>query len=203
MHRFANIIAVAVLGATLAAFLLGVALGNPIPEMFLTAVALAVAVVPEGLPVAFTVAMALGVHRMAQRNAIVRSLPAVETLGSTDAIGSDKTGTLTANRMTVLQAWTPDGWVWFPAEDAPDEDATAAAAALDTAPAGALATTLRTAVLTNEADLVLEGGEVVDHRGDPTEWALLVAARDAGVDPAALRATTDELATVPFETEAR
>lgn len=203
MHRFANIVAVAVLGATVVAFLLGVALGNPVPEMFLTAVALAVAVVPEGLPVAFTVAMALGVHRMAQRDAIVRSLPAVETLGSTDAIGSDKTGTLTANQMTVLQAWTPEGWVSFPSDGAPPAGAVAAADVLDAAPDGALATTLRTAVLSNEAELVLDGDEVVDHRGDPTEWALLVAAREAGLDPAALRRDATILATVPFETEAR
>jgi P-type E1-E2 ATPase len=115
MNRFANLIGVVVLGATVVAFLLGVSLGEDVNEMFLTAVALAVAVIPEGLPVAFTVAMALGVHRMAQRNAIIRSLPAVETLGSTNTIGSDKTGTLTQNRMTVLRAWTNDGFFASPA----------------------------------------------------------------------------------------
>jgi magnesium-transporting ATPase (P-type) len=204
MHRFANTIAVAVLGATLVAFLLGVAMGSPVDEMFLTAVALAVAVVPEGLPVAFTVALALGVHRMAQRNAIVRSLPAVETLGSTNAIGSDKTGTLTANRMSVLRAWTPDGWVAFSAE--PEELRGGAALARDivaAAPHGPLASALTTAVLSNEADLVLADGEVTEHRGDPTEWALLVAARDAGLEPTPLRDRAAVLATVPFETEAR
>ncbi|WP_052668463.1 cation-translocating P-type ATPase [Nitriliruptor alkaliphilus] len=204
MRRFANIIAVVVLGATVVAFVLGVALGTPADQMFLTAVALAVAVVPEGLPVAFTVAMALGVHRMAKRNAIIRSLPAVETLGSTDTIGSDKTGTLTANRMTVLLGWTGDGWVSF-AGTAHEPGGTRRDArdVVSADPCGALADSLRTAILSSEADLILDGDEIVDHRGDPTEWALLVAAREAGLAHVDVRRQHPELASVPFEAQAR
>ncbi len=204
MHRFANIIAVAVLGSTVVAFVLGVALGEPLQEMFLTAVALAVAVIPEGLPVAFTVAMALGVHRMAQRNAIIRSLPAVETLGSTDVIGSDKTGTLTANRMTVRRAWTTDGWVFFGDEDGDDEaELEPASAHVEERPDGALMAALRTAVLSNESSLIVRDNGEVEHRGDPTETALLVAAREVGIGPGALRDEVPELATVPFESDLR
>ena len=209
MNRFANIIAIAVLSSTVVAFFLGLALGGEVQEMFLTAVALAVAVVPEGLPVAFTVAMALGVRRMAQRNAIIRSLPAVETLGSTNTIGSDKTGTLTANRMTLVRGWSPDGWVRFVEEDGGDggdgdaDEVVAARDHLDEHPDGALASSVRTAVVTSEAELVIEDGEVVDHRGDPTEIALLAAARAVGQDPRKLREEAEILAHVPFESDLR
>jgi magnesium-transporting ATPase (P-type) len=211
MHRFANIIGVAVLASTAVAFFLGLALGGEINEMFLTAVALAVAVVPEGLPVAFTVAMALGVHRMAQRNAIIRSLPAVETLGSTDTIGSDKTGTLTQNRMTVLRAWTPDGWYAIgeqgrellgQADDLVDGADHAARDGQDP-----LSQSIRTAVLSNESDIKLhtteEGEDTFEHRGDPTETALLEAAYRVGIDVEDLRVDHELLADVPFESERR
>jgi len=215
MDRFANIIAIAVLSSTVVAFVLGLALGGDVQEMFLTAVALAVAVVPEGLPVAFTVAMALGVRRMAERNAIIRSLPAVETLGSTNTIGSDKTGTLTANRMTLVRGWTLDGWVRFhwdaddddghgdPDGDADGDGLPDAADHLDDHPDGALASSIRTAVITSEAELVVEDGEVIERRGDPTEVALLAAARAVGRDPMALRRDAEVLAHVPFESDLR
>jgi magnesium-transporting ATPase (P-type) len=205
MRRFANIIAVAVLASTVVAFLLGVALGEAPSEMFLTAVALAVAVVPEGLPVAFTVAMALGVRRMAHRNSLIRSLPAVETLGSTDVIGSDKTGTLTANQMTVLRGWSSAGWVTFSDEpsEVTEEDDAGARHHVDEDPDGPLARALRSATISNEAALVDRDDGSVEHRGDPTESALLVAAREAGLDPTNLRDDATVLATVPFESDLR
>jgi magnesium-transporting ATPase (P-type) len=205
MRRFANVIAVAVLGSTLVAFLLGVTFGEPLDTMFLTAVALAVAVVPEGLPIAYTVAMTLGVHRMAQRNAILRSLGAVETLGSTDTIGSDKTGTLTANRMTVLRAWTVDGWVSFhqDGEDVLGDDLPDAQAHLAERPGGALARTMRNAIASSEAALVTHGDEILEHRGEPTETALLEAGHRLGLYATSRTAPAGVLAFVPFESDLR
>ena len=206
MHRFANLIAVVILATTVLAFVLGVALGEPVDEMFLTAVALAVAVIPEGLPVAFTVAMALGVRRMAQRNALIRSLPAVETLGSTDTIGSDKTGTLTTNRMTALRAWTADGTYAIlvdgrdviEGDDLPSAGEHATADGLDP-----LSATLRTGVISNESDLIVTDDGDVEHRGDPTETALLDAARRIGIAPDIVRENSRLLANVPFESALR
>jgi calcium-translocating P-type ATPase len=202
MRRFAHVVAVAVGLAAVATFVLGLAVGEPAGEVFMTAVALAVAIVPEGLPVALTVALALGVRRMAQRNAIVRNLPAVETLGSTRTIGSDKTGTLTWNRMTVERLWV-DGEHREVAAVAGPSLATVHGQAGVLDGASPLALTLLTGVLTNEA--VLDGRDGVEppYHGDPTEGALLVAAARCGLDPAEARRSFPVVTEVPFEPDLR
>ena len=164
--------------------LLGLLLGGELEEMVLVGVTLAVAAVPEGLPVVFTITLALGVRRMAQRRAIIRRLPAVETLGSTTVIGSDKTGTLTENRMTVQEVWV--GGETHPAtDDARDLDEP-------------LRLALVTGVMTNEATLHSTGDDAAS-QGDPTEIALLVAARRWDIDPRALRAGSAIHRDIPFE----
>jgi calcium-translocating P-type ATPase len=198
MQRFANIIAAAVAASASVTFLLGLTLGEPAGEMFMTAVALAVAIVPEGLPVALTVAMALGVRRMAHRNAIIRSLPAVETLGSTNTIGSDKTGTLTENRMTVQRLWA--GGRHYTLQEG-DDDATFICALPDED--DPLRLTVHAGVLTNEAELRGWRDGRPDTAGDPTEAALLVAASRLGVDPEDLRADHRPVAEIPFEPDLR
>ncbi|MDQ4083733.1 MAG: HAD-IC family P-type ATPase, partial [Actinomycetota bacterium] len=169
-------------------------------EMFLAAVALAVAAVPEGLPVVFTITLALGVRRMARRNAIIRRLPAVETLGSTTTVGSDKTGTLTENRMTVQEVWA-DGQTFSVAEGpevagAPEGDGAATADR-------PLHLTLLCGVLTNEAEIYSESGsgDDLEIQGDPTEAALLVSANRMGIEPEEARARYASHAESPFESD--
>jgi magnesium-transporting ATPase (P-type) len=194
--RFAHIVAVAVAASAVLAFILGVAIGRGWAEMFLIAVALSVAAIPEGLPVAFTITLARGVHRMARRKAIVRRLPAVETLGSTSVIGSDKTGTLTENRMTVQEIWA-DGRAWpvpgAHADGRAEEGATPAAGS-------PLHFTLLAGVLANEASVLPVGGEF-EAQGDPTEVALLRAAWRFGLDPEEVRRAHTVQAEIPFESE--
>lgn len=197
MDHFAKIIGVAVVAAALVAFMSGVALGESVEDMFLVAVALAVSAVPEGLPVAVTITLAVGVRRMARRNAIIRRLPAVETLGSTTVVGSDKTGTLTENRMTVQEIWTP-GHKFRLSGGAPDGEFLERDEPAVIEDERALHLTLLAGVLTNEADLHWSDSELTT-TGDPTEVALLLSALTAGLEPGAVRTAYPTFAEIPFE----
>jgi calcium-translocating P-type ATPase len=191
MARLARAVG-AVVGASAAiAFGVGVALGESASHMFKVAVALAVSAIPEGLPVVFTIALALGVRRMARRHAIIRALPAVETLGSTTVIGSDKTGTLTENQMTVLEVWAAGGSSPVPrdGESAPEVPEP-------------LRLTLLTGIVANEAEMYLTD-DGLETTGDPTEAALLVSGSRLGVHPETVRAELEEVASIPFEPERR
>jgi Ca2+-transporting ATPase len=183
-----------------AAFLFALALlrGYPLIDAVLASITLAVAAIPEGIPAIITIALAIGVRRMAQRRAVIRHLPAVETLGSTTVICSDKTGTITKNEMTVVDALTlthharfsgagyaPEGQMSVEGTDhIPDE----------------LTELLIAGVVCNDASL-----RCVDNswriEGDPTEGALLTAARKAGMDIEALRAAHSRADVIPFESE--
>ncbi|MHB1191791.1 MAG: cation-translocating P-type ATPase [Longimicrobiales bacterium] len=171
-------------------------------EVFILGVALAVAAVPEGLPAVVTAVLALGVQRMARRNAIVRHLASVETLGSASVIASDKTGTLTRNEMTVRTVVTASGRVRFGGTGyAPEGEVEAeGSGALDGAVRTELVRALAAADRANNAVLQETGGRWTIH-GDPTEGALLVAARKAGVEAEALEARLVRIGEVPFSSE--
>jgi magnesium-transporting ATPase (P-type) len=202
MADFATIIGVAVGVGVALTFASGLALGNELSDMFLTAVALSVAAIPEGLPVVFTITLALGVRRMARRNAIIRRLPAVETLGSTTVIGSDKTGTLTQNRMQVEAVWA-GGREYVVDRDHTDPrfvGPDGASVTVEDHPA--LHTTLLTGVLANEASVYYVDDELRS-TGDPTEVALLLSAWTGGFEPEDVRDAYPEFADIPFEPELR
>lgn len=179
----------------------GLARGRPLAEMALTGISLAVAAVPESLPAVVTLALALGAHHMAKHAAVVRHLPAVETLGSVTVVAADKTGTLTEGRMLVERLWTPadgeftvSGSGYEPAGQISPTDST-----------GALTTLLRDLVLCNDSELLAPDGEQTGWRpmGDPTEAALVVAAAKAGVAAESTRASFPRLAEVPFDSETK
>ena len=170
-------------------------------DVLLLGVALAVAAVPEGLPAIVTAVLAVGVRRMARRNAIVRRLSAVETLGAATVIASDKTGTLTRNEMTVRAVVTASGRVRFAGSGyEPQGDVVADGAPLEGALATELERALTAASLANNASLQQSDGRW-SVQGDPTEGALLVAARKAGLDGRALHARWPRVGELPFSSE--
>jgi len=201
LMRFAKLIGILVIAFSALIFLVGMLLGGKASEMFMIAVATAVSAIPEGLPVAVTIVMAIGVARMARRNAVIRKLPAVETLGSTTVIGSDKTGTLTKNEMTVRVVYDgekayrisgigyePKGEILYQLEP------------VDIKASANLLMVFRIGMLCNESNIYEEEGEFkVD--GDPTEGALIVSAMKAGLNLIEETRHYPQTAIIPFESE--
>ena len=195
-------------------FVLGYLRGEPVVTMFLTSVSLAVAAVPEGLPAVVTITLALGVTRMVQRHALIRKLPAVETLGSATVICTDKTGTLTKNEMTVTRLFVGDtvfdvtGEGYEPVGEIREELGVRGegfSEAISSEPGASLLSAglgelLSAAVLCNGATMKQDNGtwQVI---GDPTEGALLVVAAKAGLRVEQLETTHRFLGEVPFDPE--
>ncbi len=197
-------------GAALGLFVLVVLLGLwrelPLADVLMVAISQMVSMVPEGLPVAMTIALAVGMQRMAGRGAIIRRLSAVETLGSTTTICSDKTGTLTRNEMTVTALWLPGGrelsveGIGYAPEGALREGDAAVPA--DDA---ALLELLHAAALCNDAELLPPEAErsAWSVLGDPTEGALRVLAAKASIDLAALQQAAPREAELPFDSDSQ
>ncbi|MEX0907668.1 MAG: HAD-IC family P-type ATPase, partial [Gemmatimonadota bacterium] len=179
----------------------GVWRGEPLGLMIETGIALAIAAVPEGLPAVATIALAVGVARMARRNALVRRLPAVEALGSATTVCTDKTGTLTAAEITVTQYAIGDDTINVSGVGyAPEGGFAAADVPVDAAEHGRLALALRIGALCNRASVATADG-AWRVQGDPTEAALLVAAAKAGLERARLLEQWPETGELPFSSE--
>ncbi|WGS86655.1 cation-transporting P-type ATPase [Methylomonas sp. UP202] len=201
MSEFSQWLLWVIVGCAVLTFAVGVWRGESMLQMFMASVALAVGAIPEGLPAAITITLAIGVSRMAKRNAIVRKLPAVETLGSTTVICSDKTGTLTQNQMTVQAIYA--GGDYFQVGGSgytPDGEFRHNGQAIDYLSYPTLMECLKAGLLCNDARLIAES----NHwriEGDPTEGALLVAARKAGLRHAAVSTAHPRLDAIPFESQ--
>ncbi len=195
LNQLGQVLVYLSLAITVVVVLAGVIHGHAVYEMFLAGVSLAVAAIPEGLPAIVTIALALGVQRMIRRNAIVRRLPAVETLGCATVICSDKTGTLTKNEMTVKEVWVDGRWLSVQG-DGYDPAGRVQDGGRDVGePRGAWGILLCVCAACNNARLVEKEGrfQVV---GDPTEGALLTLAQKGGVKEGGER-----VAELPFDAE--
>jgi P-type Ca2+ transporter type 2C len=183
---------------------LGLVRGQPFIEMLIFGIALAVAVVPEALPAVVTISLAIGVQRMIKRNALIRRLPAVETLGSTSVICSDKTGTLTRDEMTVRKIWAAGKWIDVSGTGYEPQGAFSHNG--DSGPPSeAVRELLAAAALVSDAQLARpENGRTAwSIKGDPTEGALIVAAAKAGLDKRDLEARFPRIDEIPFTSETK
>ncbi len=185
LAQLGKYLGVLALAACAVIFVVGMANGIPALEIFMTAVSLAVSAIPEGLPAIVTIVLSIGVQRMAKKNAIIRRLPAVETLGSASVICSDKTGTLTQNRMILVQAWSSG-------TDSPEE--------IGTENSPAIRKLLQYGALCCDGNIVFQNGEE-QHIGDPTETAIVLAAHKNGMPREELNRDFPRLAEIPFDSD--
>lgn len=174
------------LAACAVIFVVGLVNGINVLEIFMTAVSLAVSAIPEGLPAIVTIVLAIGVQRMVRKNALIRRLPAVETLGSASVICSDKTGTLTQNRMTLVKLWV---------NGEPELETVSAS---NTPTAREL---LRYGALCCDGSVVYKEDGTEQHIGDPTETSILVAAHKNGMEQDELNRQYPRLAELPFDSD--
>ena len=181
LGKYLGILAIA---ACAIIFIVGIVNGIPVMEIFMTAVSLAVSAIPEGLPAIVTIVLSIGVQRMVKKNAIIRRLPAVETLGSASIICSDKTGTLTQNRMTLVEAYWDGGKT----------------EKISTQNSAEIRRLLQYATLCCDGSIVFHGSEQ-QHIGDPTETAIILAAHQNGMTQESLSREYPRLAEIPFDSD--
>lgn len=203
LDRIGSMLARAALVIVAVIVVLGVVRGQPLIDMVVFGIALAVAVVPEALPAVVTISLAIGVQRLAKRNALMRKLPAVETLGSTSVICSDKTGTLTRDEMTVRRVWS-GGETYEVTGSGYDPAGRFERDGRETDPDGLARDTLAAATLASDAMVELDGRTGLwNVKGDPTEAALIVAAMKAGFIPDDLSDRFPRIAEIPFTAETK
>ena len=185
LAKLGKYLGIVALAACAIIFVIGLLNGIPMMEIFMTSVSLAVSAIPEGLPAIVTIVLSLGVQRMVKKNAIIRRLPAVETLGSASIICSDKTGTLTQNRMTLTKLYLADS---AQLEDVTDQNSPEAQELL------------KYAALCCDGNIVVSE-EGIQHIGDPTETAIVYAAYRNGMDKESLAAQYPRVGEVPFDSD--
>ena len=204
LDRMAQRLSLIILALAILAFLIGIGLrGMAWDETFMIAVGMAVAAIPEGLPAALTIALAVGVQRMAKRHAIVRRLPAVEALGSVSTICTDKTGTLTCNRQTAVKVLTAESEYMIEGKGYdPHGRILLGSVPVEVDGHSALEALMLAGILCNNAALLREGDEW-HVGGDPIEGALLVLARKFGLEPECVRQDWKRVDELPFDADNR
>lgn len=185
LSQLGKYLGILALAACAIVFVTGMANGIPVLEIFMTSVSLAVSAIPEGLPAIVTVVLSIGVQRMVRKNAIIRRLPAVETLGSASIICSDKTGTLTQNRMTLVKGYT---------------DSTKTLEEIGEQNSPEIKLLLQYGALCCDGTVVFQNGEE-QHIGDPTETAIVLAAHKSGMPKEDLNKQYPRLAELPFDSD--
>lgn len=185
LSKLGQYLGIVALAACAIIFVIGLTSGMEVLDIFMTAVSLAVSAIPEGLPAIVTIVLSIGVQRMVKRNAIIRRLPAVETLGGASVICSDKTGTLTLNRMTLMSAYL---------------DKTGNIEDISSNNSENVCELLKYGTLCSNGIVVFDGGEE-KHIGDPTETAIVLAAHKNGMPKAELDRQYQRLGEIPFDSD--